>query len=110
VLALGLAIGGTVLLVTAAGDTRIALFRDRGTGEGNSGDHTIAFRISGEGFVAFVEHLPELRIPVDKERLLSSGDIVDHGLAWSIYFRDPDGNRIELTTYDHDAVSRALAG
>jgi catechol 2,3-dioxygenase-like lactoylglutathione lyase family enzyme len=24
----------------------------------------------------------------------------DHGIAWSIYVHDPDGHRVELTTYE----------
>ena len=27
----------------------------------------------------------------------------DHDLAFSYYFQDPDGNHLELTTYDHDS-------
>jgi catechol-2,3-dioxygenase len=33
---------------------------------------------------------------------------VDHGLAWSLYFADPDGNPYEITTYDHAAVAELL--
>ena len=27
----------------------------------------------------------------------------DHGIAWSIYFDDPDGHQIEITTYEAPA-------
>ena len=30
--------------------------------------------------------------------------VVDHNLAYSIYFCDPYGHRLEVTTYEHDAV------
>jgi hypothetical protein len=33
---------------------------------------------------------------------------VDHGLAFSIYFCDPYGNRLEVTTYDHAHVRERL--
>ncbi len=30
---------------------------------------------------------------------------VDHRVAWSLYFSDPDGNPFEITCYDYDALS-----
>ena len=35
-------------------------------------------------------------------------DVVDHGSSCSLYVADRDGNPVELTTYDHRAVERAL--
>jgi hypothetical protein len=40
---------------------------------------------------------------------VSAADVVDHDLSFSVYFTDPYGNRLELTTYDHGAVAAALA-
>jgi hypothetical protein len=31
---------------------------------------------------------------------LTAAAVVDHGQALSIYFRDPYGHRLEVTTYD----------
>jgi hypothetical protein len=30
--------------------------------------------------------------------------VSDHTAAWSIYFSDPYGHRLEVTTYEHDQV------
>jgi hypothetical protein len=64
-----------------------------------------AFRVEGAAFLAFLERLP--RVPVqDGDRMsLSRSAVVDHGNSFSIYFCDPDGNPIELTTYDHSLVA-----
>ena len=29
---------------------------------------------------------------------------VDHQVAWSLYFSDPDGNPFEITCYDYDSL------
>jgi catechol 2,3-dioxygenase-like lactoylglutathione lyase family enzyme len=99
---------GPLMLTTAAGQTRIALFRDPGAGDGSTPGRTVAFRIGGAGFVAFVAALPDLQLADGDGRTLGRADVVDHDLAWSVYFRDPDGNRIELTTYDHGTVAASL--
>jgi catechol 2,3-dioxygenase-like lactoylglutathione lyase family enzyme len=51
----------------------------------------IAFRASRAGFTAMQTHLSALGIPFTSE---------DHQISHSIYFRDPDGHEIEVTTYD----------
>jgi hypothetical protein len=35
---------------------------------------------------------------------------VDHQKAFSIYFSDPYGHPLEITTYDYDEVCAAVAG
>lgn len=61
---------------------------------------TIAFRGPGSAFRTFVESLPHADIVGRDGTRLTAADCVDHGLSHSVYFTDPDGNRIELTTYD----------
>ncbi|MNF05759.1 hypothetical protein D3C80_2055710 [compost metagenome] len=34
---------------------------------------------------------------------------VDHHLAWSLYFNDPDGNSFEITSYEHQHIAETLA-
>jgi hypothetical protein len=34
--------------------------------------------------------------------------VVDHDKAYSVYFSDPYGHRLEVTTYDHDGLRTAL--
>jgi len=51
----------------------------------------IAFRVDRLGFEAAKAELPREGVGV-----LTS----DHGLSHSLYFTDPDGHQIELTTYE----------
>jgi catechol 2,3-dioxygenase-like lactoylglutathione lyase family enzyme len=78
--------------VMAAGGTGVALFPV-------DGEHVeplphmnhIAFRVGRASFEAARERLPERGVEVR---------FSDHGQAHSIYFTDPDGHRLELTTYE----------
>jgi catechol 2,3-dioxygenase-like lactoylglutathione lyase family enzyme len=99
---------GPLMLSSAAGQTCIALFRDPSVGDDGAAGRTVAFRVGGECFMAFLSALPELDLADGDGRAIGAGDVVDHDLAWSIYFRDPDGNRIEVTSYDYGYVSQRL--
>lgn len=94
---------GPLMLSTATGQTLLALFRGARAGDGSAADRTVAFRVSGAGLMAFV--LSDLQLTDGNWRAIGKGDVVDHDLAWSVYFCDPDGNRIELTTYDYGYVA-----
>ena len=74
----------------------------------SDGDHKTAFRVSGRVFISFGEQLPHTDITGRTGTLLQSSDASDHDLAISYYFQDPDGNHLELTTYDHEPVRRWL--
>lgn len=99
---------GPLMLCSAAGQPCIALFRDPSAGDGGVPGRTVAFRVGGEGFMAFLSALPDLDLADGDGRAIGAGDVIDHELAWSIYFRDPDSNRIEVTSYDYDYVSQRL--
>ena len=94
---------GPLILSTAGGAPALALFAREPAPP--SRDATIAFRMPGEAFAAFLDRLPDLALPGRAGRVLARGDVVDHDLSWSLYFADPDGNRIEVTTYDRRAVA-----
>jgi catechol 2,3-dioxygenase-like lactoylglutathione lyase family enzyme len=51
----------------------------------------VAFRVDREAFEAAQAELSERGIDTS---------FSDHGSAHSIYFEDPDGHRLELTTYE----------
>jgi catechol 2,3-dioxygenase-like lactoylglutathione lyase family enzyme len=51
----------------------------------------LAFRTDRAGFVKAQEELKKRAIKFDFE---------DHGIAHSIYFRDPNGVKLEITTYE----------
>jgi catechol 2,3-dioxygenase-like lactoylglutathione lyase family enzyme len=76
-----------------AGDTLIAFFPARNgepaTAEG--GMRHLAFRADRRGFEGAQAELAERGIEFE---------FADHGPAHSIYFRDPEGYRLEITTYE----------
>lgn len=86
-------------IMIGAGDTKLALFRaDPNAGKTpheesakTSAWHRVAWRTDAEGFRLFQKHLAKLGIRFRGP--------INHGIARSIYFRDPDGNSLEITYY-----------
>ncbi|MEO0654830.1 MAG: VOC family protein [Pseudomonadota bacterium] len=76
----------------------------------SDGDHTTAFRLMGRQFIAFGEALPHPDVRARTGMLLTTEEADDHTLAWSYYFQDPDGNHLEVTTYDHQMVRDWFGG
>ncbi len=79
------------------GNTAIALFPAR-DGDSKSSAHTgkirmlhLAFRANHDGFLAAQEELKKRGIKFEFQ---------DHEISHSIYFADPDGHQLEITTYD----------
>lgn len=98
---------GPLFLQSRSGASCLALF-ERQPPKTRAGDHTIAFNIDGNGFLAFIDRLQDGEIKNTSGKPLTAADVVDHQLSWSLYFSDPDGNRFELTTYDHGLVGERL--
>ena len=78
------------------GRTGIALFltQDDGKGDGTRNKTRMlhfALRADRENFLAAQRELEQRGIAFHFE---------DHGIAHSIYFRDPDGHQVEVTTYE----------
>jgi catechol 2,3-dioxygenase-like lactoylglutathione lyase family enzyme len=86
------------------GTTAIALFPTEGSSRPVGGLHRaqrdgyadprmlhLAFRASSKDFKAAQAELQSRGIPFEFE---------DHEISHSIYFRDPDGHKLEITTYD----------
>ncbi|HEY2124000.1 MAG TPA: VOC family protein, partial [Chthoniobacterales bacterium] len=86
------------------GTTAIALFHTEDTERPADGLHRaprggnsnprmlhLAFRASGKDFKAAQAELRRHGI---------SFEFQDHEISHSIYFRDPDGHKLEITTYD----------
>jgi catechol-2,3-dioxygenase len=81
--------------VLAAGGSGMALFpagmHDDDAVVGAPGILHFAFRADRDAFEAAQSELAERGIDFR---------FSDHGLAHSIYFADPDGHQLELTTYE----------
>jgi catechol 2,3-dioxygenase-like lactoylglutathione lyase family enzyme len=81
-----------VFLSQAANHHHQIAFADvrREPGRSNSVDH-LAFRSGGS-----LAALRELQEVLEAEDEVSDISPITHGNAWSIYFRDPEGNRVEI--------------
>ncbi|MEJ6394001.1 VOC family protein [Gymnodinialimonas sp. 2305UL16-5] len=91
---------GPLILQAGDGQPALSLFA-RGCAP-PSRDTTIAFRMDGAAFAGFLARLPDLQLSKTDGPPVTPADVVDHGPSHSIYFADPDGNRLEVTTYDLD--------
>ena len=88
--------GGPLTLADASGRIHIALFER----EPQPCRSTIALGVDGAAFIAWRAHLAA--------RLTAPPPLEDHGLSWSLYFADTDGNPYEITTYDYAAIASGL--
>ena len=81
----------------AKGNTAIALFPLRNNdspsarGTGRVGMLHLAFRANRENFLGAQQELKKRGIKFEFQ---------DHEISHSIYFRDPDGHELEITTYE----------
>ena len=79
------------------GNTGIALFPARSDAQSTSSSHRelrmlhLAFRANRGDFLAAQRELEERGIKFEFQ---------DHEISHSIYFRDPDGHQLEITTYE----------
>jgi catechol 2,3-dioxygenase-like lactoylglutathione lyase family enzyme len=79
------------------GNTGLALFPAKPDAKSTSLSHGelrmlhLAFRANHENFLAAQRELKERGIKFEFQ---------DHGISHSIYFRDPDGHQLEITTYE----------
>lgn len=96
-------------LILQGGDGNPALSLFACSCEVLSRDNTVAFRVDGESFLKFCGDLEELQLTTKSGQLLTRADVVDHQFSWSLYFLDPDQNRLELTTYDYEAIRHSFS-
>ena len=102
--------GGPLMISSDDGSTKLALFTGQ-SGPGGSKDafYRVAFRVTGGGFAEFLRRLPELGLTNSRKQPVTADSVVDHQQAFSIYFDDPWGHLLEVTTYDY-ARSRHGSG
>jgi catechol 2,3-dioxygenase-like lactoylglutathione lyase family enzyme len=89
--------GGPLTLADAGGHVHLALFEHAPAPQHKS---VVALGTDAAGFVRWLEHLTRA--------LGHAPALEDHDLALSLYFRDPDGNPYEITTYDVTSARAAL--
>ncbi len=86
---------GPLTLQDATGKIHLALFQR----ESFTASTALAMAADGENFLAWKTHL-------EAHGLLMR--CADHRVSWSLYFKDPDDNLHEITTYQYDYVSGHL--
>jgi catechol 2,3-dioxygenase-like lactoylglutathione lyase family enzyme len=101
---------GPLMISNDGGRTKLALFAGEPQGpRPTSGFHLVAFRVDADGFIMFLARLNMLELKDHREQPVSAGAVVDHRKSYSIYFSDPYGHRLEVTTYEYEATRAALA-
>ena len=88
-------------------DRSVTLAIMNGKKENDGSINRIAFRTSGEKFIDFLNRVDEMGLFFQNEKVTKE-QVVDHDLSFSIYFDDPDGNKLELTSYDHDYLQSKI--
>jgi len=83
---------GPLVIKDPTGKIHLALFQTTNF----TPSAAIAFNADGKEFLHWRDYLKKQDI------LLQCSD---HKVAWSLYFKDLDGNSHEITTYDYDYVS-----
>lgn len=101
---------GPLMIGTACGNTKLALFQGQPAGsQAGIGFHLVAFRVGASSFLQFVASLPRLDLKDHQGRAVDAGLVTDHQRAFSVYFTDPFGNQLEITTYEHQTTRLKLA-
>jgi len=86
------------------GRTMLALFQGTPTAPGEGSFSRVAIRATGAAFLDFIEACrdrPDLEVD-------GPDTVVDHDDAYSVYFTDPWGHPLEVTTYDDQVVADAV--
>ena len=100
---------GPLMISADGGVTKLALFTGpAGPSPTDTGFQLLAFRVDAAGFNACIRSLGELQVKDRSGRLISRESVKDHQKAYSIYFADPYGNDLEITTYDYEAARDSL--
>ena len=102
--------GGPLMISSDDGSTKLALFQGQPQAPASTGGfHRVAFRVSAVGFIEFLQRLSSAPLSDYREKPVTADSVVDHQKAYSIYFSDPYGHLLEVTTYEYEATRAALA-
>ncbi len=101
---------GPLMISTQNAQTKLALFvGEPMVNKPTAGFHITAFRVNGEKFIQFLNRLGDYPVYGNEGEQLTWKDVRNHGKAFSIYFCDPWGHRLEVTTYDYEYVKNKLS-
>jgi catechol 2,3-dioxygenase-like lactoylglutathione lyase family enzyme len=101
---------GPLMISSDGGDTKLALFTGTPQGERETaGFHLVAFRVGAGAFLEFLRIVADLELVDHRGREVTADLVADHDRSFSIYFNDPWGHRLEITTYEPVAVRFALS-
>lgn len=101
--------GGPLMISNDGGSTKLALFKGAPPATGAGGFRRVAFRTDTRGLREFLRRAAELGLADGRGRPLTAESVVDHEKAYSLYFSDPSGHLLEVTTYDYEAAGAMLA-
>jgi len=100
---------GPLMISSDSGRTKLALFQGQPQGaRETAGFHRVAFSAAAVDFDRFLKELRRLNLTDSDGHTVTPDDVVDHQAAYSLYFCDPYGHRLELTTYEYDAMASLL--
>ena len=100
---------GPLMIETKSGGTKLALFEGMPTGSREmTGFHLVAFRVHSPSFLKFASLLPTLGLTNKQGQVVAPDMIADHCKAFSVYFCDPYGHQLEITTYDYEETKIGL--
>lgn len=101
--------GGPLMISSDGGNTKLALFEGKAVPSSpTAAFRRVAFRVTAPGFAAFLRRLSELALTDSRHQAVTPSSVVDHQQAYSIYFSDPHGHLLEVTTYDYEETSALL--
>jgi catechol 2,3-dioxygenase-like lactoylglutathione lyase family enzyme len=102
---------GPLMISSDGGHTKLALFQGEPQGaRDTAGFHLVAFSVSAKHFNDFLNRLPQLQLTDRQGQSVTAANVKDHQGAYSIYFTDPYGHNLELTTYDYAETGELLNG
>lgn len=98
---------GPLMISSDGGRTKLALFEGESQGmRETAGFHRVAFSVGAIDFVRFLDRLPRLGLLDQDGHPVAATHVRDHKSAFSLYFTDPYGHRLELTTYEYREAKR----
>jgi hypothetical protein len=101
---------GPLMISSDGGSTKLALFEGQPAPTAQTAAfRRVAFRVNAGGFAEFLRRLPDLALTNSRQQPVTADSVVDHQQAYSIYFDDPWGHLLEVTTYDYDETAAWLA-